>query len=44
MVKWEEILKKVIPIIIVGGIAIWFISQIKPPPAKRVEVAEIGVG
>jgi len=40
MVKWEEILEKVLPIAIVAGVGIWLLSQIK---AKGVEISEVEV-
>lgn len=35
---WEEVLEKVLPIAIVGGMMIFLLSQIKPP--KVVEIVD----
>jgi len=34
LVEWKKILEIALPIIIVGGMAIWLIGMIKPPPPK----------
>lgn len=41
--KIEEILEKIIPVIIIGGVAIWLITKIKPGVGPTPEVkASIG--
>jgi len=37
---WEEVLEKVLPIAIVGGMMIFLFSQIKIKPPKMVEIVD----